>query len=104
MNLLTLSMDHHHALSIFTQKLFFNKKGPHNIICRSENLSIPHPSHYHREVSDLKNAKTKYFQKEISNFAWSRTFHNQNSNRKFKNVFPNFVPHKVKNFDYRTPE
>ena len=51
------------------------------------------------------------YSKSISNFDWTRAFHNQDSNRKCKiltetlmNILRSFVPHKTKIFDCGTPE
>ena len=45
------------------------------------------------------------------NFEWTRAFQNRNCNEKCKilletllNIFHNFIPHKIKKFNYETPE
>ena len=48
---------------------------------------------------------------KIYNFYWTRASQNRNCNEKCKilsekllNIFHNFIPHKIKEFDYKTPE
>ena len=84
-----------------------NEKCHYNIIYGSLNLDIPLSSPYYGNDWDFKNVKTRCIQKAMSYFA----FHNHDSNGKRKilteilmNVFPNFVPHKIKKIDNRTPE
>ena len=60
---------------------------------------------------DYKNTDTESIQKAISNFDWSKTFRNKNTNENCRlltvtlfNIFRNYIPHKTKKFDYKTPE
>ena len=82
-----------------------------NIISGTLNFNIPLPPPYYRELWDFKSANTECIQKSINNFDWARAFQNQNCNEQCKilsetllNIFRNFIPHKVKKFDYKTPE
>ena len=50
-------------------------------------------------------------QNPINNFDWARAFQNQNCSKQckvlpeiFMKIFCNFLPHKTKKFDYKTPE
>ena len=59
----------------------------------------------------IKNANIECIQKSIYNFDWTRAFQNRNYNEKCKilsatllNIFHNFIPHKIKKIDYKTPE
>ena len=51
------------------------------------------------------------YPKSIHNFDWTRAFQNRNCNEKCKilsetllNMFHNFIPHKIKKTDFKTPE
>ena len=83
----------------------------HNIIYRTLNFNILLDVPYLREIWDYKNANIECIQKSIYNFDWTRAFQNRNCNEKCKilsetllNIFHNFIPHKIKKFDYKTPE
>ena len=82
-----------------------------NIIYGTLNFNIPLPPPYNRKLWDFKSTNTECIQKSVSNFDWARAFQNQNCNEQCKilsetllNIFRNFIPHKVKKFDYKTPE
>ena len=69
------------------------------------------PPLYFRELSDFKNTNIEFVQKSINSFDWARAFQNQNYNKQCQalseallNTICNFVPHKIKKFDYKTPE
>ena len=87
------------------------KKCHHNIIYRTLSFNIPLPPPYYRELWGYKRANTECIQKSINSFDWARAFHNQNCNEQCKilsetllNIFRNYIPHKVKKFDYKTPK
>ena len=87
------------------------KKCHHNIIYGTLTFNIPLRLPYYRELLDFKSANTEYTEKSVNNFDWARVFQNQNCNEQCKilsetlvNIFRNFILHKVKKFDYKTPE
>ena len=74
-------------------------------------FNIPLPAPYFWEIWDYKNANIEYIQKLIYNFEWIRAFQNRNYNKKCKilsetllSISHNFIPHKIKKIDYKTPE
>ena len=79
-----------------------------NIIYRTLNFNIPLPPSYFGEIWDNKNANIGCIQKSIYNFDWTGAFQNQNCNENLSetllNKFHNFIPNKIKKFDYKTPE
>ena len=88
-----------------------HEKCHHSSIYGSLNFNIPLPPPYYRELCDFKSANTECIQKSINNFDWARAFQNQNCNEQCKilsetllNLFCNFILHKIKKFDYKTPE
>ena len=83
----------------------------HKIIYGTLNFNIPLHSPYFREIWDYKNASIGCIQKPICNFDWTRAFQNRNCNEKCKllsgtllNIFHNFIPHRIKKFNYKTLE
>ena len=63
------------------------------------------------EIWDFKSANIECIQISINNFDWARAFQNQNCNEQCRilsetllNIFRNSIPHKIKKFDYKTPE
>ena len=82
----------------------------HNIIFGKINFSIPLPPPYYREIWDFEHANIEGIQRTMSNFNWYNAFCNVNINEKVKifnetilNIFRNFIPHKMKKFDYKKP-
>ena len=60
---------------------------------------------------DYKNADTKSTQNVLSSFDWIKAFRNKNENENCEfltdtlmNIFRNYISHKTKKFDYKTPE
>ena len=83
----------------------------HNIIYGTLNFNIALPLPYFREIWDFKSANIECIQKSINNFDWARAFQNQNCNDQCRilsetllKIFCNFIPHKIKKSDYKTPE
>ena len=81
----------------------------HNIIYGTLNFKVPLPPPYYREIWDYKKANIQNIQKAISMFDWRSAFKGNTVNKNCKiltltNIFENFIPHKTKKFDYRTPE
>ena len=81
-----------------------------NIIYRTLNFDVLLRPLYYRDVWDYKHGNTESIQKAISTFDWSRAFLHWNANEKYKilsdillNIFKNFIPHKIQNYDYKTP-
>ena len=74
-------------------------------------FNVPLSPPYYGDIWDYKNADTESIQKAISNFDWPKAFRNKNANENckllmdtFMNIFRNYIPHKTKKFDYKTPE
>ena len=87
------------------------EKCHHNIIYGTLNFNIPLLPLYFTEIWDFKSANIEGIQKSINNFDWARAFQNQICNEQCRilsetllNIFRNFIPHKIKKFDYKTPE
>ena len=85
----------------------FYEKCHHNIIYGTLNFNTPLPHPYFREIWDFKSANIVCIQKSINNFDWARAFQDQNCNEQWRilsetllNIFRNFIPHKIKRFDY----
>ena len=83
----------------------------HSITYGTLDFNVPLPPPYYREIWDYKNTDTESIQKAISNFDWPKAFRNKSANKNCKlltdtlmNVFRNYIPHKTKKFDYKTPE
>ena len=83
----------------------------HNIIYGTLNFNIALSLPYFREIWDFKSANIECIQKSINNFDWARAFQNQNCNDQCRilsetllKIFRNFIPHKIKKSDYKTPE
>ena len=77
------------------------EKCHHNITYGTLDFNAPLPPPYYREIWDYKNADTESIQKTISNFDWPKLFRNKNAKLY---IFRNYIPHKTKKFDYKTPE
>ena len=87
------------------------EKCRHSITYRTLDFNVPLPPPYYREIWDYKNADTESIQKAISNFDWPKAFRNKNANESCKlltdtlmNIFRNYIPHKTKKFDCKTPD
>ena len=87
------------------------EKCHHNITYGTLDFNVPLPPPYYREIWDYKNADTESIQKAISNFDWPKAFRNKNANESCKlltdtlmNIFRNYIPHKTKKFDCKTPD
>ena len=83
----------------------------HNIIYGTLNFKVPLPPPYYREIWVYKKANIQNIQKAISMFDWRSAFKGNTVNKNCKiltdtlmNIFENFIPHKTKEFDYKTPE
>ena len=107
--------------SVFSLNFFFVKnsgleqsncdKCHRNIIFRTINFSLRLPSPYYREIWYYKNAAFNSTQKAISTFDSRKAFKDRNAheNRKIltdtlTNIFANFISHKTRKFDYKTPK
>ena len=93
-----------------TEQTFF-ETCHHNITYGVLDFNVSLPPPYYTEIWDDKNTDNESIQKVISNFEWSKAFTNKKSmvNRKalmnsFINIFKNFIPHKTRKLDYKTPE
>ena len=75
-------------------------------------ISMHRSPSYYRDVWDYKHANTESIQKAVSSFDWFKAFFvHRNENEKCKiltdilfNVFKNFIPSKIQNFDTETPD
>ena len=83
----------------------------HNIIYGTLNFKVPLPPPYYSEIWVYKKANIQNIQKAISMFDWRSAFKDNTVNKYCKiltdtliNIFENFIPHKTKKFDYKTPE
>ena len=87
------------------------EKCHHDIICGTLDFNLPLPPPYYREIWDYKNVVNESIQKAISNFNWRKAFRNMNANGNcnfltdtLMNIFRNYIPHKTREFDCKTPE
>ena len=82
-----------------------------NIIYGKLNFDIPLPPPYYRKLWDYKKANTGTIQRAISAFNWDMAFYNKDTNDKIKilndetllDIFSNFIPNKISEFDYKKP-
>ena len=88
-----------------------SEKYNHNIAHGTLDFDAPLPPPYYREIWDYKNADAKSIQKAFSTFDWLKVFSKKSANENYKfltdtlmNTFRNYIPHKTKKVDYKTPE
>ena len=92
-------------------ELSLYEKCHHNIIYRTLNFDTPLRPPYYIDIQYYKQANAESIQKAISTFDWSKYFIHRNANEKCKiltdillNISKNFIPHKIRKFDYKTPD